>query len=137
MVVGEIVPGRPARAVVLADGAPGALAQIRAPALPVLLALPGLLEALDFCGRSRGVAFGRHGRGVGCSRHTAIGCQRAVQVSLPGAETTALLRHPTWRDHSKPGGMEMSRTQGVVSWALQLVVAGILLQTLFFKFTGA
>jgi uncharacterized membrane protein YphA (DoxX/SURF4 family) len=31
----------------------------------------------------------------------------------------------------------MSRTRGVVSWALQIVVAGILLQTLFFKFTGA
>jgi len=31
----------------------------------------------------------------------------------------------------------MSRTQTVVSWALQLLVAGILLQTLFFKFTGA
>jgi uncharacterized membrane protein YphA (DoxX/SURF4 family) len=33
--------------------------------------------------------------------------------------------------------MEMSRSQNVVSWATQLVVAGILLQTLFFKFTGA
>jgi putative oxidoreductase len=31
----------------------------------------------------------------------------------------------------------MSRSQNVVSWTLQLVVAGILLQTLFFKFTGA
>ena len=31
----------------------------------------------------------------------------------------------------------MSRTQSVVSWTLQLVVAAILLQTLFFKFTGA
>ena len=31
----------------------------------------------------------------------------------------------------------MSRVQAVVSWVLQLVVAGILLQTLFFKFTGA
>jgi hypothetical protein len=31
----------------------------------------------------------------------------------------------------------MSRTQSVVSWTLQLVVAGILLQTLFFKFTAA
>ena len=30
-----------------------------------------------------------------------------------------------------------SRTQTVASWFLQLVVAGILLQTLFFKFTGA
>ncbi len=27
--------------------------------------------------------------------------------------------------------------QGIASWGLQLVVAGVLLQTLFFKFTGA
>src|ERR1051325_8028113 len=33
--------------------------------------------------------------------------------------------------------MALSRTQNVVSWGLQLLVAGILLQTLFFKFTGA
>jgi putative oxidoreductase len=31
----------------------------------------------------------------------------------------------------------MSRTQNLVSWGCQLLVAGILLQTLFFKFTGA
>ena len=31
----------------------------------------------------------------------------------------------------------LSKTQTVVSWFLQLAVAGILLQTLFFKFTGA
>ena len=31
----------------------------------------------------------------------------------------------------------LSRTETLVSWVLQLVVAGILLQTLFFKFTGA
>ena len=31
----------------------------------------------------------------------------------------------------------MSKYQGIVSWVLQLVVAVILLQTLFFKFTGA
>jgi uncharacterized membrane protein YphA (DoxX/SURF4 family) len=31
----------------------------------------------------------------------------------------------------------LTRTQTVVSWALQLAAAGILLQTLFFKFTGA
>jgi hypothetical protein len=31
----------------------------------------------------------------------------------------------------------LSRPQIVVSWVLQLAVAGILLQTLFFKFTGA
>jgi uncharacterized membrane protein YphA (DoxX/SURF4 family) len=30
-----------------------------------------------------------------------------------------------------------SRAQTIVSWSLQLAVAGILLQTLFFKFTGA
>jgi hypothetical protein len=31
----------------------------------------------------------------------------------------------------------MSKTANTVSWACQLVVAGILLQTLYFKFTGA
>jgi len=31
----------------------------------------------------------------------------------------------------------LSRAQAVVSWVAQLTVAGILLQTLFFKFTGA
>ena len=33
--------------------------------------------------------------------------------------------------------MMMSKLQLIVSWTLQLVVAGILLQTLLFKFTGA
>lgn len=33
--------------------------------------------------------------------------------------------------------MMMSKAQLTVSWILQLLVAGILLQTLFFKFTGA
>jgi putative oxidoreductase len=33
--------------------------------------------------------------------------------------------------------MSLSRPQFVLSWALQLLVAGVLLQTLFFKFTGA
>jgi uncharacterized membrane protein YphA (DoxX/SURF4 family) len=31
----------------------------------------------------------------------------------------------------------MSKSCSIVSWGLRLVVAGILLQTLFFKFTGA
>jgi len=31
----------------------------------------------------------------------------------------------------------LSKAQTVVSWLMQLLVAGILLQTLFFKFTGA
>lgn len=33
--------------------------------------------------------------------------------------------------------MSLPKAQFVVSWTLQLIVAGILLQTLFFKFTGA
>jgi hypothetical protein len=33
--------------------------------------------------------------------------------------------------------MKLSNIPFVVSWALQMIVAGILLQTLFFKFTGA
>ena len=31
----------------------------------------------------------------------------------------------------------LSKAQSIASWILQLIVAGILLQTLFFKFTGA
>ncbi|HWP42234.1 MAG TPA: DoxX family protein [Blastocatellia bacterium] len=33
--------------------------------------------------------------------------------------------------------MGLSKTQSIVSWILQLIVAAILFQTLFFKFTGA
>ena len=33
--------------------------------------------------------------------------------------------------------MALSRTQSSISWALQIIVAVILFQTLFFKFTGA
>lgn len=33
--------------------------------------------------------------------------------------------------------MTLSKTQNLISWALQIVVAVILFQTLFFKFTGA
>ena len=33
--------------------------------------------------------------------------------------------------------MPLTTTQSVASWVLQLLVAGILFQTLFFKFTGA
>jgi uncharacterized membrane protein YphA (DoxX/SURF4 family) len=33
--------------------------------------------------------------------------------------------------------MELTKTQLFISWALRLLAAGILLQTLFFKFTGA
>jgi len=33
--------------------------------------------------------------------------------------------------------MSLTRTQLVTSWALQILTAGILFQTLFFKFTGA
>ena len=32
---------------------------------------------------------------------------------------------------------QLSKASAAVSWAIQLTVAGILLQTLFFKFTGA
>ncbi len=32
---------------------------------------------------------------------------------------------------------KLSKTLSIVSWTLQLVAAGILLQTLYFKFTGA
>src|SRR5688572_23571913 len=60
-----------------------------------------------------------------------VGCRGPAQVSLrrvrlkPAA--TAVIQ----------GGMNHLPKSQIVSWALQLLVAGILLQTLFFKFTGA
>ena len=48
MVVREILPGGPVRAVVFANGAPGALAQIGPPALPVRLALLRFVKPLFF-----------------------------------------------------------------------------------------
>jgi uncharacterized membrane protein YphA (DoxX/SURF4 family) len=44
---------------------------------------------------------------------------------------------PDARRVIQTGMNNLSRVQAVVSWILQLTVAGILLQTLFFKFTGA
>src|SRR5262249_21651391 len=44
VVVREVVPGRAPRAVVLAHAAPGALGELRAPALPVLAAVARLGE---------------------------------------------------------------------------------------------
>lgn len=55
----------------------------------------------------------------------------AVHVIRFDATETARFRH-------HPTGMHiLTRPQTAVSWVLQLAVAGILLQTLFFKFTGA
>ncbi len=45
-------------------------------------------------------------------------------------ETTSRSGHPS-------GMHNLSKVQVALSWVLQLVAAGILLQTLFFKFTGA
>ena len=44
---------------------------------------------------------------------------------------------PARRLGIEAGMTNLSRTHTMVSWALQLLAAGILLQTLFFKFTGA
>jgi putative oxidoreductase len=49
---------------------------------------------------------------------------------LDAGETCRFLCHPT-------GMHNLSKAQTVVAWVLQLAVAAILLQTLFFKFTGA
>src|SRR5262249_49757226 len=48
LIVGEIIPGRAARAIVLAHRAPLPLAEIRTPAAPIRHALSTLLDALPF-----------------------------------------------------------------------------------------
>ena len=49
VLVGKIVPGFAGRAVVFAHGSPGALADVRSPALPVHLAEARLLQTFLFC----------------------------------------------------------------------------------------
>src|SRR5262249_48756478 len=51
LVVGEVVPRRPAGAVVLADASPGSVAEVWPPALPVLVFQPRFFEADGFGGR--------------------------------------------------------------------------------------
>ena len=51
--------------------------------------------------------------------------------------TSLLLLKPMGRPVIQADMHSLSKTQTIVSWLLQLVAAGILLQTLFFKFTGA
>src|SRR5262249_49011891 len=61
VIVRKVIPGRPTGAVVLPHRSPGPLAQIRPPALPVLLPLPGLLEPAFLCTRGRGTELGDGG----------------------------------------------------------------------------
>lgn len=49
-----------------------------------------------------------------------------------------VLTSETFMPGGHPSGMHnLSKMQAMVSWALQLAAAGILLQTLFFKFTAS
>src|SRR5436853_2258904 len=48
VIMGQIFPGRAVGAVIFTHGSPRSLAEIRTPALPVLLALPVFLQALSF-----------------------------------------------------------------------------------------
>jgi putative oxidoreductase len=55
---------------------------------------------------------------------------RAGFAAILSGETSAFSGHPSSMHN-------LSKTQLGLSWVLQLAAAGILLQTLFFKFTGA
>src|SRR5262249_10506329 len=61
VIVRKVIPGSPTGAVVLPHRSPGPLAQIRPPALPVLLPLPGLFEPAFLCTRGRGTELGDGG----------------------------------------------------------------------------
>jgi putative oxidoreductase len=58
-----------------------------------------------------------------------FGCG-AHDICFDATETAGFHRHPS-------GMHNLTRPQSAASWVLQLAVAGVLLQTLFFKFTGA
>jgi putative oxidoreductase len=70
---------------------------------------------------------------------TPVWMPTGIRGFTPGLPAGALAKAG---NHSRQGviqaGMNhISKLQTIVSWTLQLLVAGILLQTLFFKFTGA
>src|SRR6516225_11109023 len=58
MVMGKVLPGSPAGAVVFAHTAPGALTEVRTPALPMLCSLTGFLEPDTFSREGRPVRGG-------------------------------------------------------------------------------
>jgi hypothetical protein len=65
---------------------------------------------------------------------TLLGCQSATLVSRLSARFCGETGAP--RGH-RTGMNDLTKTQRRVSWALQILVAAILAQTLFFKFTAA
>jgi hypothetical protein len=68
---------------------------------------------------------------------TVVRCRGEGRVTAPveaeGRDTAPDGRHPTAMNNPS----SLSTAQTVTSWILQLAAAGILLQTLYFKFTGA
>jgi uncharacterized membrane protein YphA (DoxX/SURF4 family) len=64
--------------------------------------------------------------------------QRVEHQTSTRASTRAMTRASTRAmTRARTQAMALSKKQNLLSWALQLAVAAILLQTLFFKFTGA
>jgi uncharacterized membrane protein YphA (DoxX/SURF4 family) len=57
--------------------------------------------------------------------------------SLHGNIWRAFRHHAIVKVNQEDQSMTLTRTQTVISWVLQIAVAIILFQTLFFKFTGA
>ena len=67
------------------------------------------------------------------SMSTPLDAGQGRKFHPPAAETLPPLNHPRGMKNLN----HLSTFQNVTSWVLQLVAAGILLQTLFFKFTAA
>src|SRR5690606_16832659 len=78
------------------------------------------------------------------SRHSSSRRDSAVSmtaVSMPtrrrGYACLAETADQAWHPSGMKTAIDLSPSRRAVSWLLQLVAAAILLQTLFFKFTGA
>src|SRR5260370_23881210 len=104
----EILPGGALGAVVLAHGAPTALGQVRAPALPVGRALARLQEPLFFAGDHRGREYNPAHGPVRCARacsHSLRGLPRsrpgALPAPLPRAARRGLQRAGHLRHHQR------------------------------------
>src|SRR3712207_6406592 len=81
---------------------------------------------------------GQVGESHGLGTSPAAACNPPGRTDIEcGVKPTHDRNDPRKDRPAKGTTMDLSRTQAVLAWALQIGVALILLQTLFFKFTAA
>src|SRR6516164_8213537 len=100
MVMGKVIPRGPSWAVVFAHGAPGAFAEVRTPALPMLCSLTRFLEADSFSREGRRARSGCRLRLASFRHSGSLSLERERHVKIAAERRDVLkpksLIHPRW-----------------------------------------